>query len=49
MKKLAVTLIFIFISLGAWAQYAGNGTIRRAGTHIEMEGFKVAKFEFTDR
>ncbi|MBR4166287.1 MAG: hypothetical protein IKR44_00485 [Bacteroidales bacterium] len=42
MKKLAVTLIFIFISLGAWAQYAGSGTIRRAGTHIEMDGERLS-------
>ena len=42
MKKLAVTLIFIVISLGAWAQYAGNGTIRRAGTHIEMDGERLS-------
>ena len=30
------------ISLGAWAQYAGTGAIRRVGTHIEMNGEKLS-------
>lgn len=42
MKQLAVTLILMVISLGAWAQYAGTGTIRRAGSHIEMNGERLS-------
>lgn len=30
------------LSLGAWAQYAVTGTIRRAGTHIKMDGERLS-------
>jgi hypothetical protein len=42
MKRIIISLILMTISLGAWAQYAGTGTIKRVGSHIEMNGEKLS-------
>lgn len=42
MRRFIVATILMFLSLGAWAQYAGTGTIKRAGTHIKMDGERLS-------
>ena len=42
MRRFIVVIMLMFLSLGAWAQYAGTGAIRRVGTHIEMNGERLS-------
>ena len=42
MRKVIVMFALLFLSVGAWAQYAGSGTIRRVGSHIEMDGERLS-------
>ena len=42
MRKVIVMFVLLFLSVGAWAQYAGSGTIRRVGSHIEMDGERLS-------
>lgn len=47
MRKVIVMFALLFLSVGAWAQYAGSGTIRRVGSHIEMDGERLSPEEQT--
>ena len=42
MRRFIVVIMLVFLSLGAWAQYAVTGAIRRVGTHIEMNGERLS-------
>lgn len=42
MRKVIVVFVLLFLSVGAWAQYAGGGVIRRVGSHIEMDGERLS-------
>ena len=35
----------VLLSVGAWAQYAGTGTAKRAGTSIKVDGVKLSREE----
>ena len=37
----------MLLSVGAWAQYAGTGVAKRAGTHIKVDGVKLSPEEQT--
>lgn len=41
MRRFIVFSLLLFLSVGAWAQYVGSGTIRRSGSHIEMDGERL--------
>lgn len=36
-------LMLLLLSLGAWAQYAGTGVAKRAGTRIKVDGVKLSR------
>lgn len=38
MKKIVVILLLSLLPLGAWAQYAGSETVKRAGAHLKVDG-----------
>lgn len=42
MKRFIVVSMLIFLSLGAWAQYSGTSPVRRAGTHIKIDGERLS-------
>ncbi|MBR5176588.1 MAG: hypothetical protein IKW89_11760 [Bacteroidales bacterium] len=42
MRRFIFVIILMSLSLCAWAQYAGTGTIKRAGTHIVMDGERLS-------
>ena len=36
-------MALMLLSVGAWAQYAGTGVAKRAGTHIKVDGEKLSQ------
>jgi hypothetical protein len=42
MKRSLLTLILMLLSLGAWAQYAGTGTVTRTGARLKVDGVKLS-------
>ncbi len=42
MRRIIVAVTLLLLSLGAWAQYADAGFIKRVGTHIEMDGERLS-------
>ena len=47
MKRILVLIVLMFLSVGAWAQYAETGVAKRAGTHIKVDGVKLSPEEQT--
>ena len=47
MKRFLITTLLLLLSLGAWAQYAGTGVLKRSGTHLKMDGVKLSAAEQT--
>jgi hypothetical protein len=45
MKRIIVMVALMLLSVGAWAQYAGTGAAKRAGTHIKVDGVKLSREE----
>ena len=45
MKKTVMILMLMLLSLGAWAQYAGTGVVKRSGTRIKVDGVKLSREE----
>jgi hypothetical protein len=42
MKRIVIMIALMLLSVGAWAQYAGTGIAKRAGTHIKVDGEKLS-------
>ena len=42
MKRIIISIIAVLLPLSIWAQYAGTGTVRRVGSHIEMNGERLS-------
>lgn len=38
MRKTIVSLVFMLLSLGAWAQYAQSDALKRSGVHLSLNG-----------
>ena len=38
MRKTIVSLVFMLLSLGAWAQYAQSDAFKRSGVHLSLNG-----------
>ena len=43
MKRILFTLLLMLLSIGAWAQYTGTDAIKRAGTHIKVNGERLSQ------